>query len=129
MRLDNMIVFLKDEPYMLISDDDLTTFLRDVYDFSKEESKSTQKEVEQASVVAKNVVHIAPPLATTTNTGQAAPPPAATIVPAAIVPAPPGGGARYRYSRKRIRKSKSAAHTSNRKHKYKYKTSKYRRHY
>ena len=120
-----MIQFLMDEPYMLISDDALTEFLRDVYDFSKEESKSTQKEVAQANDVAKEVVHadlVPPPAASpTANT-------TATTTPA--TPPPPGeGGARYRYSRKRIRKSKSAAHTSNRKHKYKYKTSKYRRHY
>ena len=149
MRLDRMIQFLMDEPYMLMSDDALTTFLRDVYDFSKEESKTTQKEVDQARNAAKDVVHVVPPPPAAAIVPPA-PPPGAAIVPPAPPPAPPpaasptdntivqaapappgppGGGARYRYSRKRIRKSKSAAHTSNRKHKYKYKTSKYRRHY
>jgi len=132
MRLDRMIQFLMDEPYMLISDDALTTFLREVYDFSKEESKTTQKEVDQAHNAAKDVVHVVPPPAaaivppaapSTANTNNTDTADAVAIVPTA----PPGGGARYRYSRKRIRKSKSAAHTSNRKHKYKYKTSKYRR--
>jgi hypothetical protein len=145
MRLENMIAFLTVEPYMLISDDALTEFLSTVYNFSKKESKTTQKEVAQAAVEARAVVHTAPPptdgqaavspadQAAVSPADQAAVSPAdqAAVSPATGPPAAdtPAGGARYRYSRKRIRKSKPATHTFNRKHKHKYKTSKYRRHY